>query len=196
MTSIYLAGPEVFLADAIEIGQAKKEICAHYGFEGLFPFDAELTQKQRTGLSAKIFDANMEAIACCDAVVANLTPFRGVSADVGTVFEVAYACALKKPVFAYTNIPGDLRARVGAEFGLEKAAGSTMREFAGDGMMIENFGLADNLMIVEAIRQQGWDISAHAAARAQQLSDLTAFETCLGHAQEYFAALACSCAAP
>ena len=31
---IYLAGPEVFLPDAVQIGQAKKRLCAAYGFEG------------------------------------------------------------------------------------------------------------------------------------------------------------------
>ena len=39
---IYLAGPEVFLPHAIEIGQRKKALCRQYGFEGLFPFDNEV----------------------------------------------------------------------------------------------------------------------------------------------------------
>ena len=39
---IYLAGPEVFLPDAVGIGQAKKRLCAAYGFEGLYPFDNEI----------------------------------------------------------------------------------------------------------------------------------------------------------
>ncbi|MDR9459781.1 MAG: hypothetical protein RI591_06525, partial [Dehalococcoidia bacterium] len=31
---VYLAGPDVFFPNAIEIGNAKKRICAQYGFEG------------------------------------------------------------------------------------------------------------------------------------------------------------------
>ena len=34
---LYLAGPEVFLADAIEIGQRKAAICAEHGHVGLLP---------------------------------------------------------------------------------------------------------------------------------------------------------------
>ena len=40
---VYLAGPDVFLPDAVSIGRRKKELCAHYGFEGLYPFDNEIS---------------------------------------------------------------------------------------------------------------------------------------------------------
>ena len=36
---IYLAGPDVFLPDAVEIGRRKAELCARYGVIGLFPLD-------------------------------------------------------------------------------------------------------------------------------------------------------------
>ncbi len=36
---IYLAGPDVFLPDAIEIGRRKVEICARHGVTGLYPLD-------------------------------------------------------------------------------------------------------------------------------------------------------------
>ncbi|WP_198596848.1 nucleoside 2-deoxyribosyltransferase, partial [Vibrio sp. 10N.261.52.A1] len=39
MKRIYLAGPEVFLTDAVSIGDQKKKICEAYGFEGIFPLD-------------------------------------------------------------------------------------------------------------------------------------------------------------
>ena len=39
---VYLAGPDVFLPNAAEIGRRKREICAQYGFEGVFPLDNEL----------------------------------------------------------------------------------------------------------------------------------------------------------
>jgi nucleoside 2-deoxyribosyltransferase len=34
----------------------------------------------------------------------NCSPFRGVSLDAGTAYEIGYACALGKPVFGYSNV--------------------------------------------------------------------------------------------
>jgi nucleoside 2-deoxyribosyltransferase len=34
---VYLAGPEVFLANAREIGVRKRAICERYGLVGIFP---------------------------------------------------------------------------------------------------------------------------------------------------------------
>jgi len=42
---LYLAGPEVFLPEAIEIGRIKKDLCARYGIEGLYPFDNEVSPR-------------------------------------------------------------------------------------------------------------------------------------------------------
>ena len=36
---IYLAGPDVFLPDAVEIGRRKSAICARHGLSGLYPLD-------------------------------------------------------------------------------------------------------------------------------------------------------------
>jgi nucleoside 2-deoxyribosyltransferase len=36
---IYLAGPDVFLPDAVEIGRRKVEICGRHGLVGLYPLD-------------------------------------------------------------------------------------------------------------------------------------------------------------
>jgi nucleoside 2-deoxyribosyltransferase len=36
---VYLAGPDVFLPDAIEIGRRKVELCARHGLTGLYPLD-------------------------------------------------------------------------------------------------------------------------------------------------------------
>ena len=39
MTSVYLAGPDVFLPDAVDIGRRKVELCARHGLTGLYPLD-------------------------------------------------------------------------------------------------------------------------------------------------------------
>ncbi len=89
MQKVYLAGPEVFLPDAIEIGRRKKELCARYGFEGLFPFDNEIEPKEAgEGTDKVIYQANERMIRRADLGICNLTPFRGANADVGTVFEL------------------------------------------------------------------------------------------------------------
>ena len=60
---IYLAGPEVFLPEAKKIGQAKKALCAEYGFEGLFPFDNEVPQSgSGDGIDRSIYRANVAMI--------------------------------------------------------------------------------------------------------------------------------------
>jgi nucleoside 2-deoxyribosyltransferase len=36
---IYLAGPDVFLPDAVDIGRRKAELCTRHGLIGLYPLD-------------------------------------------------------------------------------------------------------------------------------------------------------------
>ena len=38
---VYLAGPDVFLANAREIGARKRAICERHGLVGVFPADEE-----------------------------------------------------------------------------------------------------------------------------------------------------------
>jgi nucleoside 2-deoxyribosyltransferase len=53
---IYLAGPDVFLLDAVEIGLRKVEICAHHGLTGLYPLDNKVDLADHTA-SLAIFKA-------------------------------------------------------------------------------------------------------------------------------------------
>ena len=55
-----------------------------YGLEGAFPLDAEITEEGRPRQAAGflISEANEKLIRSCHALIANMTPFRGVSADV------------------------------------------------------------------------------------------------------------------
>jgi nucleoside 2-deoxyribosyltransferase len=83
---VYLAGPDVFLSNACEIGASKRAICARYGLIGVFPAD-EVDATDATlppveqGLA--ISRAMESIMRTCDAMIVNLTPFRGPSADVG-----------------------------------------------------------------------------------------------------------------
>jgi nucleoside 2-deoxyribosyltransferase len=186
MVALYLAGPDVFLPQAQAIGAAKKELCAAHGHAGLFPLDSDLPVASGAGVARLIYRANIAMIHKSAAVVANLTPFRGPSADAGTVFEIGYALALGKPVFAYANVAADYRARVAGSHGplVATAAG----EWACDGMAVENFGLHDNLMIAESIAGQGWEMIVHAAPAEAIFTDLQAFDACLKQVSEHFGA--------
>ena len=112
-TKVYLAGPEVFLPDAAALGAQKKALCELYGFTGLFPFDTEVgavPPGERADWA--IYRANVALMQEADCAIVNLTPFRGPSADVGSVFELGMMVGLGKPVFGYSNTTTDLLSRV------------------------------------------------------------------------------------
>ncbi len=75
---VYLAGPEVFLRNAKEIGDNKKALCRKYCFEGVFPLDNEVQVKDKTPREVGfcISEVNENLIRSCDFVIANITPFR------------------------------------------------------------------------------------------------------------------------
>ena len=103
---IYLAGPEVFLANACEIGARKRAICERHGLIGVFPVDEEDACDPTLPLAEQGFAISraMERVMRgCNAMIVNLTPFRGPSADVGSAYEMGFMRALGRPIFAYTN---------------------------------------------------------------------------------------------
>ena len=178
---IYLAGPEVFLPDAVAIGRRKKELCARHGLEGLFPFDNEVDPSAaREPVDRLIYRANEAMIRRADLGICNLTPFRGPNADAGTVFELGLLVGLGKPVFGYSNVTEDFlqRSRRADPAATFDAADNTWRD--SNRMTIENFGNADNLMIDNAlIDHGGHPMVRHRAPPDHLFDDLTGFEMCL-----------------
>lgn len=158
ISKVYLAGPDVFRSreDAACVFADLKERLRHYGIEGLSPLDGELSldfsDLAPYEKAAQIFLGNMKLIDQCDAVLANITPFRGPSCDPGTAWEIGYAVAKGKLVFGYSNgfensgLPDHTyKRRIDS---LEKV-GLKMRtdEYPG----VEDFGLIDNLMIARSL---------------------------------------------
>ena len=176
---VYLAGPEVFLADAVGAGALKKEICTRHGLVGLYPFDQQLDGLAPEKIAGAIFSANIAMMREADAMIANLSPFRGPSADVGTALEVGFALGLGKLLFGYSNNPASLfdrTADASPRSGLKALPdGRTLHP---DGMAIEDFGLADNLMIEEAIRASGGAFFSP-GGKARDLADPDLFEICV-----------------
>jgi nucleoside 2-deoxyribosyltransferase len=179
---IYLAGPEVFLPDAIAAGARKRELCASYGFEGVYPLDSalDLSGLTKTEGARRISLANEALIEACDLLIANMTPFRGVSMDVGTAFEVGYMRALRRPVLGYSNTPLDLRER--SEMG---RAGGVRLPFDADApdVEVEDFGLAENLMIEIAVMESGFTVVRSAVPPGAEMTDTAGFEACLRQAR-------------
>src|SRR5438445_4527135 len=108
---IYLAGPDVFLPDAVEIGLRKAAICARHGLTGLYPLD-NAVDLAASDASLTIFKGNEAMMDAADAIIANLTPFRGPSADAGTVYELGSMAGRGKLCLAYSNDSASYRERV------------------------------------------------------------------------------------
>ncbi|MCM0612948.1 nucleoside 2-deoxyribosyltransferase [Marinobacter sediminum] len=169
---IYLAGPEVFFSreEHGAIVAEKKRILREHGFEGVDPLDTDLTlaeheSKQDHGF--RIYRANRELMDSCDAIIANLTPFRGISADPGTVFEVGYIIGQGKPAFGFTLDNRNYRER----------AGSNPKDPLG--YMIEDFELGDNLMIDCGIAESGGQIFAVQAGAEHSYFSSDVFQCCV-----------------
>ncbi|WP_371346118.1 nucleoside 2-deoxyribosyltransferase [Ancylobacter sp. IITR112] len=126
---LYLAGPEVFRADAAAEGARLQAICAAAGAQGLFPFHPEGVDIRR---------ACLDMVDAADAVIANISPFRGTHMDPGTAFEIGYAEARGKPVFLWSADPRALVERHPPQVDGRD----------GDGHLVEDWGKPENLMIV------------------------------------------------
>lgn len=161
---VYLAGPDVFLPEAAEVAAAKQAVCARLGLVGVHPFDAEVALDDVAGRGEArglaLHDALVDQLDTCDAGIANLTPFRGPSADVGTALEVGYLVGRGRPVVGYTNVASHYAERVEA-----------------DGLAVEDHDLADNLMLEGAVRRSsGIAVVRADVPAARRLTDLAAFE--------------------
>lgn len=148
MKKIYIAGPDVFRQDALEIGKQYKSLCREYGYLGLFPLDNSLDPSitpSSPEMGNHICHANLGLINQCDIVIANLNPFRGKEPDSGTVFECGYAYAKGKSVIGYLqHLSTYLENFDSAECNFDR---STQQSIDMHGMIIEDFGLPLNLML-------------------------------------------------
>ena len=178
---IYLAGPDVFLPDAVEIGRRKAAICARHGVSGLYPLD-NAVDLAAADASLTIFKGNEAMMDAADAIIANLTPFRGPSADAGTVYELGYMAGRGKLCLAYSNDPARLcRARC-AIYDVTKSADGHLID--GDGLTVEDFGLPDNLMMIHTLDLHGCRLVTPRQRPADIWHDLTSFEACVALAAD------------
>jgi nucleoside 2-deoxyribosyltransferase len=178
--NIYLAGPDVFLPDAIEIGARKVAMCARHGVRGLYPLDNTI-ERDAADASLQIFKANEAMMDQCDAIIANLTPFRGAGADPGTVYELGYMAGRGKFCLGYCNDPAPYADRVRRTTRVERRDG---RLVDADGLAVEDFGHPDNLMMIHALELHGAPLVLPRERPADIWHDLAAFEVCVGIAAQ------------
>ena len=183
---IYLAGPEVFLPDPVGAGAAKKATINRLNDEnnwpfklvGLYPIDNEIENFAHdfaTGIA--IYHANIDLMDKADFITANMVRFRGPSMDVGTAFEMGYMAGLEKPVLAYydtqpfyqtTEKPGLYNERVAKFYPLSKdKSGHDIH-----GQSIENFQMADNLMMIGSLETGEGKISNSFEAAVLKIAEL------------------------
>ncbi|CAG9202946.1 Nucleoside 2-deoxyribosyltransferase [Paraburkholderia tropica] len=159
---VYLAGFDVFRPDALEHGARLVAACAEFGFEGVYPLDAQApADLDGPRQAAWIYRANIESIRTADIVMANVDDFRGPGEpDSGTAFEIGFAAALGKEIWAYTTDAGTLAERVPSHAG---PRGRVCER----GFLVEDFGLSKNLMIACAARIVQGDARACLTALSQ-----------------------------
>jgi nucleoside 2-deoxyribosyltransferase len=177
---IYLAGPDVFLPDAIEVGRRKAGICTQYGLTGLYPLD-NAVDRSAADPSLAIFRGNEAMMEACDAIIANLTPFRGPGADPGTAYELGYMAGRGKFCLGYSNDPAVYADRLRRIADVKPHA---ERLVDAEGLTVEDFGLPDNLMLIHALNLHGCALLMPPQAPGDLWHDLTAFEACVRLAAE------------
>lgn len=135
---IYLAGPEVFFPARVrdEVERAKRVVLDEFDLVALSPCDNDLDLAGCDNPTMSIYRANQRLMDRADGLAANLVPFRGPSADAGTIFELGYMVAQGKPAVGFSICATPYYQRVSLT-GLTDSQGCE----------VEPFGLGDNLML-------------------------------------------------
>ncbi|MFM1815495.1 MAG: hypothetical protein RLZ98_2190 [Pseudomonadota bacterium] len=171
------------MPEALKLAAEKCALAASYGFIGVFPLDNALTldSLEKPDQARRIAAANEGLMRGADAMIANLTPFRGVSMDSGTAFEVGFMRALGRPVTGYTTVIEDYAARSSYYRSLSSLP------YDGDRPEydIEDFRCTENLMITSAIEASGFSVVIDPTPPAS-LSSLSGFEACLNQLRAHF----------
>ncbi len=144
---IYFAGPNVFHPEVKEMESDIITLGKEMGFIPLIPGDSGIdwSKPDQYDIAKQIFDINVDHLNKCDAVIANVTPFRGACIDDGTAWEIGYAHALKKPVATYGTGPKTTGEIIESISGADNNYSNPRRDL--NGFLIEEFGLHNNLML-------------------------------------------------
>ena len=182
---VYLAGPDVFYADARARQARHLDICHHLGLRALVPVDNEPPQGTPREQALGIYRGNLAKMEQADAILAIITPFRGPHMVPGSDFEIGFFVARGKPVVCYSEAPSALADRVLSWSAQPRAHGAPAQRDK-DGALIEDFGLQENLMIEGALSHRPL---GHGIDATQVLSCFDGFEPAARALVAYFNAL-------
>jgi nucleoside 2-deoxyribosyltransferase len=173
---LYLAGPEVFLPNALAYAEQQRALCEQYGFTPLHPVDNgptleawsvealarlyEAVQLFRTEplrrfmalpseamrCAMKIYLGNIAYVRACDIVVANCNAFRGALVDDGTAYELGLANGLGKPTYGYIDVALPEVQNILKRYPCTVPADGVPIDQDGY-LVIDDFGTAINLML-------------------------------------------------
>jgi nucleoside 2-deoxyribosyltransferase len=173
---LYLAGPEVFLPEALAYAEQQRALCEHYGFLGLHPVDNGPTFGERSVEAlARLYDAvqlfrldpfrslmalpsedmrcamkiylgNITYVRECDIVVANCNAFRGALVDDGTAYELGLGNGLGKPTYGYIATAPPAVQNVLKRYPCTMQATGVPMDQDGY-LVVDDFGTAINLML-------------------------------------------------
>ena len=177
---VYLAGPEVFLRNAREQLAFKIALTRAAGLIPVSPGDFVIPpQPTKRQFGHAISEIDEEMMSSAEAIIANLTPYHGVSADTGTCYELGFMCGQGKLAFAYTNVSADHRQRTVEHYGGDVGIDEHGRLRGADGLAIEDVDMVDNLMMQGGVERRGGQVIVHDADPAELYTDTTGFEICL-----------------
>ena len=121
-----------------------------------------------------IFAKDLAMMEECDLVIADLTPFRGASADAGTLVELGWFLGRGRPglrLLQQRGSPSNARSQAQT-----MAVPDPM-----PGLTVKGFGLADNLMISGALlATAGFEMVLPEDGRDRPFDGLEVFERCVG----------------
>ena len=181
ITSVYLAGPEAWYPDAANHAAAQRATCELAGFVALTPADLVATSGGTEVAARELYAARTALMRRADAAVINLTPWRGVSCDVGSAFEAGFVAALGKTVFGFLNVSDEIDAEYRDR--VEALIGAQLDEHGhwldADGCLIEDFGLPETLMLWAEARR------LYVIVTEDPLGDLTGLQLCLDALHAY-----------
>jgi nucleoside 2-deoxyribosyltransferase len=182
---VYLAGPEVFLPNARAVLDKKIALTRAAGLIPVTPGDLEIPKaptKRQFGQNISAIDEQMMNSA--QAIIANLTPFRGIHADAGTIFELGFMCGQGKAAFAYSNVTASHHRRLVDYYGGKVTMAPDGRLRGPDGLSVEDHEMNENLMLDGGIAARGGSWVTRDAPEGALYSDTTAFEEILKIAAE------------
>ena len=182
--------PTYYVYLAVQAGEVRKrqidQINATQGWPfrlvGLHPLDNEIPDfKPDRDTALRIYRANIAMMDRADAIVANMVRFRGPGMDGGTAFEMGYMRGLGKPVFAYYDAKPFYGVSESAGLYADKVAQHVGHDPDNpavdvDGLLIEDFGMADNLMMIGALDDAGTTLQASFAEAVLRIAEHLAHE--------------------